>query len=879
MGPARSEQNKTHGSAQLQTLRESLRLELDRIKISFFATRDGLAAVRAISGLMDRIIGDIFDASLARLKPGERAQRLALIALGGYGRRELHPYSDIDLMLLCERRPDKRTEGVIKEVLHALWDLNLRIGHTIRVPWECGRLDRRNVEFSASLIDARFLAGDRALYLKFRHEARTRLFGKNKNRFLRSLIDLIKQRHARYGDTIYQLEPDLKEAPGTLRDVQAALWLAKLIYEIESEQELAAQGAIDCRELEGLNRAREFLLQLRTYLHFLSGRNRDVLYYEMQDEIAPALGYRDEAGGTAVENLMRDYFLNAGHVYRFLKRMIARADSRGRPRETIALLKSAPGNDAGYLLTSETIDFENPNALGEKPQSFLKIFELSQRLQLKVGERSLAAIRERLDLIDERLLVEPENRELFFSMLKGKRGVYDRLSLMHEIGLLGRLFPEFEGIRCHVRRDFYHKYTVDEHSLMAVRNIEELRVSHRPMDERFKELLSELEKPELLLFALLFHDVGKASPSGGHVTHSLELVERILARLQLDPERSEMIRFLVANHLEMSAVMRKRDLSDEEAIERFADLVATPERLKMLCLCTYADIKAVGQETLTAWKADLLWQLYVDTYNELMRGIDDRIDSARDLEALDIDRILRHLPEGHIRAKLERFVDGFPRRYLKGDPARIAEHFLLFEQVEDKNDAAVSISPRGELYQLCVVAGDKPYLFSKITGTLAYFGMNIIRGQGFANKSGLILDVIDFEDPDDTFKLNRSEPERLRAMLREAIRGELDIYKLLESKEKSVLFRKRKMNIPTVIGFDDEHSQKYTVLEIVSQDRLGLLFHISRAISEQGCNIEIALISTEGPKAIDVFYLTKDNKKLAPAVQEQLRSRLLETLA
>jgi [protein-PII] uridylyltransferase len=494
---------------------------------------------------------------------------------------------------------------------------------------------------------------------------------------------------------------------------------------------------------------------------------------------------------------------------------------------------------------------------------------------VKIDPATLAKMRRRITDLGDVLANNPRAGRAVLDILRDRRGIYETLLAMHEVGLLGSIFPDFEEIRCRVIRDFFHKYTVDEHSLIAVRNVEELPPTHR-----FSLILNELENPELLLLALLFHDIGKAHrhDAGDHVHPSTASVREILRKIELGDDQAERVVFAIQNHLEMSKVILKRDISDDAVIDQFADLVGEVENLRMLTLLTYADVKAVNNEVLTPWKEDLLWQLYVETHNRLTLGLaDDQYTQQPALES-EIATIARFLPDGTSAQDIRDFLDGFPRRYLKNTPkTTIAEHFLMSRRLAEQT-VITHVAGRGHSYEALVMTADRPFLFSKITGVLSYFGMNILRGQAFANRHGAIFDLITFEDVGNTFEKNPSELERLEQVLNDVITDNLDLEQLLLRKSTSILFQPSRGTVPvsTSIQFEDEFSRRCSIMEIVTQDAFGLLYRISSAISRHGHNIEVVLINTEGHRALDVFYLTHDGRKLSKEMEESLREELAE---
>ena len=808
------------------TTRTELKSFVDEIKTRFFADPAAIRVERIISEKLDEVIRDLW---------GERdyPDSFALMAIGGYGRATIHPQSDVDLLFFFK---DAIDENAIKAVLHPLWDLQFKVGHQIRNADDLKEFDESQMESYTAFLDCRLLLGDPETALEFEREIMPRLIQKNRNRFIKLLADMKSTRYKQFGDTIYQLEPDIKEAPGGLRDVHWSGWVRKALE--ASNRHPIPQDSL------------QFLHCLRNFLHFYAGRNANILSFEFQEQIASQLGYRDSERGEATENLMRDYFLKAGEI----------------ARPTSFWEDAIVGTPNSISFTSEFSD----------PFEMIEAFAEAHQKKARLDSATLSAIRRRLSSSNGALSNNPRAGRLVLDMLKDRKGIYNTLLAMHEVGLLGRIFPDFEEIRCRVIRDFFHKYTVDEHSLIAIRNIEQLPPSHR-----FSVLLNELENPELLLLALLFHDIGKSHrhDEGNHVHPSTEGVKDILDKLEMPPDQADKVVAVVKNHLEMSKIILRRDFSDEEVIRQFADLVGNIENLRMLCLMTYADMKAVNNEVITPWKEDLLWQLYVETYNHLTLGLaDDQYTQQPALES-DIAEISKLLPRNISAQEVRDFLDGFPRQYLKNTPKKqIADHFLLSRKLADR-PMVMHLALNGSIYDVLVMTADRPALFSKITGVLSYFGMNIVRAQAFSNRHGTIFDLISFEDPGHYFEKNPSEIDHFAKLLTDVIAGTVQLNTLLERKFKSVVFKvKRGLAVPVSIHFDRDFSKRCTIMEIVAPDAFGLLYRMASIISAHGCNIEVALIATEGHRAVDVFYITRQGEKLSPELEKGLELDLIEAL-
>lgn len=806
--------------------RDALKSFLDELKARFMESPGAVRVESLISSKMDDLIVEIWS-------DREPDAHFALLAIGGYGRGTLHPESDVDLLFFFK---DEIEEEIVKAVLHPLWDLPVRVGHQIRHLTDFAEFDESHMESYTAFLDSRFLAGNAAVAKEFERQILPGLIARHRDEFLGALVEMKKSRYSRFGDTIFQLEPDLKDSPGGLRDAHWSEWLRKVLNAPRADN--------------GSNDAVLFLHTIRNFLHFSAGRNFNVLSYEFQEQLAPKLGYEDSERGEAAENLMRDYFLKAGEIAR----------QAGEWEEATV------GSPNRVSISSDFAD----------PFEMLDAFAEAHRRKARLDTTTLAAIRQRLISANGFLSNNPRAGRAVLEMMKDRKGIYNTLLVMHEVGLLGKIFPDFEEIRCRVIRDFFHKYTVDEHSLIAIRNIEELSSSHR-----FAVLHNELKNPELLLLSLLFHDIGKSHrhDEGNHVHPSTEGVKVILEKLELPPEQIDKVVFVVKNHLEMSKIILRRDFSDEYVIDQFADLVGNLENLRMLCLLTYADMGAVNREVLTPWKEDLLWQLYIETYNRLTLGLaDDQYSQQPGLES-DIEAIAQLLPPETPRQQVRDFLDGFPRQYLKTTPkAQIAEHFLLSRKLAVR-PMVMHLARSGAVYELLVMTADRPFLFSKITGVLSYFGMNIVRGQAFSNRHGTIFDLIAFEDPDRYFEKNPSEVDQLAKVLNGVIVGTVDLNALLSGKFTSIVFQQRKSSIPSTVHFDDDFSKRCTIMEIVAQDAFGLLYRIASVISSHGCNIEVALITTEGHRAIDVFYLTQNGQKLSSGLERKLEFDLTNALA
>ena len=802
---------------------------LASIRRDFLASGDAATALAERTAQVDRLVRE---AAAALLIPAAPAG-LAVLAVGGYGRRQLFPYSDVDLLLLFEsEKLAEASKDAIAVFLRHLWDSGLRVSHSVRTPAECTEVHDRNIELNVSLLDQRYLTGDRALYAGLAEKLPRFIHG-NRGPLVRNLAQLARARHAKYAGTFYHLEPNVKETPGGLRDHQLVCWLDQL------------HGTRDGAAAE-LEAAFRFLGRLRCYLHCQSGRDNNALSFEAQDAIAEL--WRD---GDAAR-WMREYYRHARVIYRAAIRTLDASEAQFSSLFAQFRDWRSRVSNADFTVHRERVHFRAPQRLDLEPELALSLFEFVARHGIRLSLEAEQRIESRIAALRAHF-AEPRPVWPALNRILSLPHAPLAVRAMHETGVLAAIFPEMERIECLVIRDFYHRYTVDEHTLVTMQNLLSLPAG-------YVELLAEVKQPSVVMFALLFHDVGKGVPGEGPVDASVRLARDAMARIQMPAPDRETALFLIRKHLELSAVMQSRDVYDPQTIREVAHQMETVERLKALTLVTYADISAVNPDVMTPWRAEQLWQLYLAVYNEL----------TRELETERIEAIPSGPPERIA------FLEGFPTRYLRTHTEQeIDEHMALEENRRARRPygAVVDIRRLESAWQLTLVAPDRPFLFASVAGTLSSFGMNILKAEAFANRRGLVLDTFTFDDPLRTLDLNPTEADRLRATAERVLAGKTDVRELLRNRPKPVL-PSRKARIPATVSFNSEASHTATLVEIVAEDRPGLLYDLASAISSNGGNIEVVLIDTQAHKAIDVFYVTAGGKKLGPEKQQVLAEAL-----
>jgi [protein-PII] uridylyltransferase len=855
-------------STLISELRSSLADESARIQRAFESSGDGRAAVaqrtRLVEDVLLRLWCDIFSPDQAG------PTHVALVATGGFGRGWLFPYSDIDLLFLFgDRDVEQALKDTVRRFSQELWDLRLKLSPASRTLSECERFDAANTEFTISLLDCRYLAGDRDLFRRLHDKSIPKLVMRESKALLQGLAEVTRERHGKYGMTLYHLEPNLKEAPGGLRDCSVASWLA-LISAMGKLHDWPDANSLRAPVRKQLDAALDFLMSARCFLHFRQGRDDNTLSWEAQDEAAAKRIGAADALELSAADWMRIYFGHARAVQRSVMQLLEEI-----PEAWSALYRQVQSwrtrlTSADFSVVDGLIFLQQPSAL-QDPEVLLRMFHFMAHHGLKLSATTEFRVEQELPAFAS---MPPRGAELWLYLQETllEPHAADALRAMHSLRLLTLLLPELKLIDSLVIRDFYHRFTVDEHSFLAIESLHRLKQSKSEWDRRYAELLGELEDPELLYLALLLHDTGKGMPGNNHVDASLEVANHAMDRLDVDPQERAEVLFLIGGHLEMSAALR-RDIFNPETVAAFAEKMGTPERLKMLCLLTYADIKAVNPEALTPWKAENVWQLYMSADNYLNRSADQRVHDVND-EKLARLRSLAPVTS----SKFKEFLEGFPQRYLLVHSAEEVMRHLAMADELNTDPVQVELKRGRHWYELTLVTRDRPSLFAKLSGVLAAWGMNIVKANAFSNEAGTVVDTIYFTDRFRTLELNLSEWQRFKLSVTDVLAGKADLEKMLRDRQRSEKSAIAKVKIETKIEFDDSSSSASTLVQVIAQDRPRLLHRIASCLSDQKCNIEIALIDTEGQMAIDTFYLTSGGKKLGAERCRSVEKELVEEL-
>jgi len=808
-------------------------------------------------------------------KPNPTAsERLAVIAVGGYGRGEMAPFSDVDLLFLTPYKITAWAESVIESMLYMLWDLKLKVGHASRTIKDCLRLGASDFTIQTAMLEHRYLAGDQALAKTFDERLRKDLFAGSGKQFVEAKLSERETRHRKHGQR-YVVEPNVKEGKGGLRDLQSLYWIAKHIHGVQEAADLVPLGVFTADEFKSFVAAENFLWAVRGHMHLLAGRATEQLSFDMQVQVAEAMGYEDAKGRRDVEIFMQDFFLHATEVGDLTRIFLTKLEADHVKDDPLLerIFRRRPRIKAGYKVVHNRIAIADEADFLSDKLNLLRIFEEALRTGMLIHPDAMRLIKSNMDMIDEDMRTTPEAKRIFFDLLL-KHGNPERaLRRMNELGVLSAFIPEFEPIVAMMQFNMYHSYTVDEHIIQCIKNLSQIERGELQEDlPVVTSILKEGVDRKVLYTALFLHDIAKGRPED-HSILGAQMARKIAPRLGLNKADTDTIEWLVRYHLLMSDMAQKRDIADPRTVRDFAKAVQTVKRLDLLCVLTVCDIRGVGPNTWNNWKAALIRALYRQTRRALETGLEDLNRENRGTEA---KRALREELSDWSRKDLQTETGRHYDPYWQGLHVTAHKVFAkLLREVKD-DEILIDLHPDEDrdATRACFVMSDHPGIFARLAGALALVGANVVDARSYTTKDGMVTDAYWIQDADGN-PYDASRLPRLRKMIERTLAGEVVTTEAMKTRDK-VKKRESAFQVPTHITFDNEGSEIYTIIEVDTRDRPGLLHDLARTLADANVYIANAVIATYGEQVVDTFYV-KDMfglKYYSESKQRSLERRL-----
>jgi [protein-PII] uridylyltransferase len=844
----------------------------------------GHAACSDYSDAMDTVLRAVHERahrSFLKTAP-DIGYKLSVVAVGGYGRQELCPKSDVDILFLYPYKIDRYVEAMTEWMTYPLWDLGLDVGYSVRNVKEAVKMASADDTIRTALLDHRFITGHEGTYTESMAELDKFLFYNGADRFIEKKIAEMRARHEKYGLTTYVLEPNVKEGRGALRDIQTAVWAARIKYKCANLTELRNKGVAGRETIAALRHVEDYLLRVRTEMHFLPGKKSDVLTFDAQEQVAARFGYRDRGNDYGVERFMRAYYLNTvacaqlsdellDEVGRYLPDASARKPLFFQWRKQV-------GGDA--VLYKGRINVRDAGSLRKEPIRILEFFRSMQVNKAKMTVEAKRQIQQALPAVTPEFREDPRAAKLFLEILGDTTHLRDTLMAMNASRFLARYIPEWAGITCKVQRDVYHVYTVDVHSIRAASVLARAQFLEKrtPEEDEFLRIFRTVARPDVLTLAILIHDIGKGR-GHRHSEIGAEMAMRICGRLGLPQEQVDDVVFLVQSHLTMAHLAQRRDLHDLDLILSFSETMGTMARLEQLYLLTYADIRAVGPEVWNQWKSLLIGELHAKARNVLTHG---ELKHPFEHQARQRREAVRNLLPSDRAGAVDRFMARFDDRYFLGtSDALIPLHFRLLEEYAGVPTVEVIDDPETGASEVVVLCPDRPGLFATIAGTLSADSVNILNAAIATTSDDVAVDTFYVSPLGDEPGGHPGRKERLRADLVRVLSGGIDVQALMAERRTARFVRDKVVKYrPTRVVFDNGVSTRYTVIDIFTYDRIGLLFDITATLTSLGLDIVLSKIATKADQVADVFYVAdrETGKVTDPARQEEIRAALMTAI-
>lgn len=887
----------------LDIYRHFLKLEEHRLKLEHNQGESGRVLAQKRADVISVMLRHIWAGAWETHKRAhlDKPPRLALLAVGGFGRGELNPYSDIDILFLFPSE-QKKTAGqindIVQHILYMLWDIGFQVGHATRTMQEVVTQANADLRTKTSLLEARFLCGDESLFTEFEKTFEKKCLHGQEKEYLDWRTEDQHDRHEKAGNTPFLQEPNVKNGCGGLRDYQNLLWMGKVKRGLSDTQKFVEAQLITPAERKQLDRAYDFLLRIRTELHYQQKRSGDVLTLRLQGQIADAFHYQHRTILRRMEAFMRDYYEHTSFLFNLTdtlcNRLCGGAKATRKRWAFLPFRATRPQEIDGFVLENGELEALTTTTFGEDPVRLVRVFLLALQHNAELGPELKLRLRRRLYMIDRRFIYQTAVRDTLLAILSRKGQVGRALRTMHELGFLGRFFPEFRPLTCLVQHEFFHRYTADEHTLVCIEVIDRIIDAQQPPFSKYRALLQNTARPHILYLAMLLHDTGKSENSRHHAEASAVNAVRVARRMRLKgPDLSTLV-FLVDHHLTMSEIARRKNLDNEETIIEFARTVQTQERLDLLMLLTFADTQGTGSaRSYSDWKDLLLWQLYHRTTSALS-GIKEFVAVAEKARIEIQQRLLKNLDNRLDPGEVVAHFENLPSSYFETmSEELIREHiaivhgFLKYQIMHDDASLQPSVHwrnfPDQGHSEVTVVTWDRDRIFARVTGAFAACGLTILKADIYTRADDIAIET--YYVATDRLEAVTDPRDRtaFEKILFQAMSGQqFDFNTVFAKRTKPRPSIYDASEFPTQVSVDLRASRNHTLLDVQTADYPGLLYRIAGAIADMGINLVSARITTEKGAALDTFYLTgRDGKKieseevLASLIKE-VRKRIAE---
>jgi [protein-PII] uridylyltransferase len=871
-------QGKVDPAERLTLYKKFLKIENHRIRLKHHSGGGGREICSQRASLVDVALRHLLESAIEATSEQHKLPKLALVAIGGYGRGELNPFSDVDIMFLHEdsmRQLDPRINDIVQQILYMLWDVGFKVGHSTRSISGAIKQANEDMLSKTALLESRFIAGDEDLFGKFRDAFVKHCVEGHVDQYIAQRVENQADRHEKFGRTVYLQEPNIKNGCGGLRDYQNLLWVAFFKERVQDTAGLVENKLLNEAERRQLDRAYDFLLRIRTELHYLNKRSADVIHMSQQLQIANKLHYPQKNALRRSEAFMRDYYQHARDIYAITEVLFERLRLGPHVRQKggglLSLLRKVrPAKTEefdGFYSYDGSIHTESANIFNQEPARMMRLFQHMQQRGLKLSPDLAQLVRRRLHLVDRTFQYAKATRETFLAICSRKGQVGRVFRAMHEVDFLGRYIPEFGQLTCLVQHEFFHRYTADEHTLVCVEKLDLVVDTQELRFYEYQKIFQKLEDPCVLYLALLLHDTGKAANAKVHAEASALFAQKVARRLQLTAEQRKALVLLVDNHIVLSMNAQRRNLDDPATTAEFAGLIKNQPNLDALMLLTLADGQGTGDEKWSDWKEGLVWHLYRSTTSYLADG--EAFYRQRTIEREQSRDLVRKKLPADFREEIDAHFEHMPDRYFQAyGVAEIAEHIRLFRKfLEARYEGdAPPLAPTVEWIahphrghsEFVFCGWDREELLARVAGSLSVAQLNILGADVFTRTDNLVLDIFrvcntSFEAVTDEKDIALVEKRMQQSLEAE----EFDFNPLLAKSMKKRGFQlSQELDFPTRIVIDNDAHPVYTLVDIQTPDRLGLLYKLLHAFAVTGVQIALSRIATEKGAAIDAFYVT-----------------------